>query len=70
MISLGTRTRVRLLLPSGARNRLRAGLSALNRSEPAPLDPELRRALTCAFREDILQLQGLIDRDLSRWLAE
>jgi Sulfotransferase family len=70
MISLGTRTRLRLLLPSGARNRLRAGLSALNRSEPAPLDPELRRALTREFREDILQLQDLINRDLPRWLAE
>jgi hypothetical protein len=32
------------------------------------LDPDLRRELTLQFRDDILQTQTLIDRDLSHWL--
>ncbi|MGQ0658302.1 MAG: sulfotransferase [Chromatiales bacterium] len=32
------------------------------------LNPETRAALTAHFREDILRLQDLIDRDLSYWL--
>ncbi len=34
-----------------------------------PLEPELRRELIEEYREDILQLQDLIERDLSAWLA-
>jgi hypothetical protein len=34
----------------------------------SPIDPELHRELTEAFREDILQTQDLIERDLSHWL--
>ncbi len=32
------------------------------------LDPQLRAELTNSFREDILQLQDLLDRDLTSWL--
>ena len=39
---------------------------ALNK--PPPLDPGLRRQLTDEYREEILKLQDLIGRDLSRWL--
>lgn len=35
-----------------------------------PLLPDVRRTLQESFREDILRLQDLLDRDLSRWLAE
>lgn len=40
-----------------------------NQFRPPPLDPALRRSLTQEFRDDILHLQQLIDRDLSHWLA-
>jgi hypothetical protein len=39
-----------------------------NLKPPAPLDPNLRAFLTRGYREDILQLQELIGRDLSHWL--
>jgi hypothetical protein len=36
---------------------------------PPPLSGELHRELTTLYREDILQLQTLIDKDLSHWLV-
>jgi hypothetical protein len=33
-----------------------------------PLSPEIRSAMIAGYREDILQLQALIQRDLSSWL--
>lgn len=69
IVDLGTRTPLRALVPRGPRNNLRAGLTALNRVEPSPLDPGLRLELTRVFRDDILELQELIGRDLSSWLA-
>ncbi|HEX6014134.1 MAG TPA: sulfotransferase [Geminicoccaceae bacterium] len=38
-------------------------------TQPAPLAPDLRAMLTTRFREDVEQLQRLIGRDLSHWLA-
>ena len=35
-----------------------------------PLDPEIRKELMDYYRNDILQLQDLIGRDLSHWLGE
>jgi len=38
-------------------------------SHPAPsLDPKIRQELTAGYRNDILMLQRLIERDLSHWL--
>jgi hypothetical protein len=37
-------------------------------TEPPPIDPELRAGLVEGYKEDILRLQELIGRDLSRWL--
>jgi hypothetical protein len=37
-------------------------------TEPPPIDPGLREDLTRSYEEDILNLQDLIDRDLSAWL--
>jgi hypothetical protein len=34
-----------------------------------PMPPELRRRLVASYRSDILALQDMIGRDLSRWLA-
>lgn len=49
---------------------LRLGSSLHNRNLTKPvLSPEVRRSVTNAyFREDILKLQDLIQRDLSTWL--
>jgi len=38
-------------------------------SEKPALDPDLRALVTAHFHEDILKLQGLIQRDLSHWLC-
>ena len=36
---------------------------------PPPLAPDMRRRLVDFYRDDVLALQDLIGRDLSRWLA-
>ena len=33
-----------------------------------PMPPKLRRKLVASYRRDILELQGMLNRDLSRWL--
>lgn len=48
---------------------LRSVNQKLNLAPPPPLHPETRSRLTADYREDILQLQGLIGRDLSHWLS-
>jgi len=50
-----------------------AGLQKLNRRvnlyTPPPIDPDIRKELTEGYREDILELQELIGRDLAHWLG-
>jgi sulfotransferase family protein len=61
---------VKGLLPATMRRRMRAKLMARNIQPTAPrLAPETRRYLMSLYRDDILRLQSLIDRDLSPWLA-
>jgi hypothetical protein len=36
---------------------------------PPPMPDRIRRALGPVFRDDLLKLQDLIGRDLSRWLS-
>jgi hypothetical protein len=62
--------RIRGLLPSLIRRQFTSSIQSLGFERPPSLDPELRRALTNRFRDDILDLQTLIDRDLSEWLLE
>lgn len=60
---------IRPLLPK----RLRGLVSRFVISRPlyrVPLEPGLRRRLTELYRDDILELQKMIDRDLSAWLAD
>lgn len=45
----------------------KAYLMAHNLTKP-PMDPSVRRKLQALYRDDILRLQDLIDRDLSHWL--
>ena len=49
--------------------RFASNLRDRNLSKPQ-LAPEVRRQMIEMYREDILKLQDLIDRDLSKWLEE
>ncbi len=55
------------LLPTSFREKLVNKIRYLNRGKPK-LSPAVRKQLIEFYREDILQLQDLIDRDLSQWL--
>lgn len=44
-------------------------LDEANTIRPAALDDETRKELTAFYRDDILDLQDLLGRDLSRWLG-
>ncbi len=60
---------IRPLLPK----RLRGLVSRFvisRRLQRVPLEPDLRRRLTALYRDEILELQTMIDRDLSAWLAD
>lgn len=59
---------IKALLPATLRRALGSRLRAWNRVKPPPLDPALRRELTESYLDEILRLQGLIERDLSHWL--
>lgn len=61
---------IKFLTPGMLRRRLRPTATSVktrNLQKP-PLDPEIRRQLMSDFSDDILKLQDLIGRDLSRWL--
>ena len=58
--------RLHRFLPAGLRSRL----DRWNRMQPPPMPPELWQELTEGYREDILNLQNLIGRDLSHWLKD
>jgi hypothetical protein len=62
--------KVRALVPSILRGQLVSSIRSVGYDKPPPLDGDLRRTLTNRFREDILELQALIDRDLSGWFLE
>ncbi|NEP57516.1 MAG: sulfotransferase [Symploca sp. SIO2G7] len=62
---------LRYLLPLTIRQSIRSSLINLNSTDKkqAPFSPEDRQQLVALYREDILQLQDLIQRDLSSWLS-
>lgn len=55
------------LLPRGMRERIGSAFRRANRVKMS-LAPDVRRHLVEVFRDDIVRLQGLIEKDLSRWL--
>ena len=55
-------------LPSRLRQQVKTNLINLNLQKKPQLLPEVRKQLLDEYREDILRLQELIQRDLSRWL--
>ena len=63
-------TLLRTVMPEEQRQKLRSHLIAANSAgkEALPLSEPDRQLLKAYYREDILQLQALIDRDLSTWL--
>ncbi len=64
-------TALKTLIPLDARQELRSRLIRLNSQHKSqvPLSSEERKQLIELYREDILKLQDLIDRDLSSWLS-
>jgi len=59
------KTMVKPFMPAALRMRLRSQ----NLSKKPMLSPAIRHQLVKDYREDILRLQDLIDRDLSSWLT-
>ena len=57
------------LLPVQFRQRLQTRLKKKNLHKPT-LSPEIRQQLLAEYREDILKLQDLLQRDLSQWLEK
>ncbi|MDJ0707457.1 MAG: sulfotransferase [Leptolyngbyaceae cyanobacterium MO_188.B28] len=56
------------LISSNLRQCVKANLINLNIRKRPKLQPEVRKRFIEVYREDILNLQGLIQRDLSAWL--
>lgn len=56
------------ILPVGVSQKLYDWMVMWNSGKPKQVSPELRKRLIEYYREDILKLQELIDRDLSAWL--
>lgn len=61
------KTLLKPFMPRELRLRLQVQLRNRNLRKPPPLQPALRRQLVEVYRDDILQLQGLLERDLSPW---
>jgi hypothetical protein len=62
---------IKIYLPARLRWRLSRTFDELktrNLVGPPPIQPEVRRQLIEVYREDVLRLQELLDRDLSGWL--
>lgn len=64
--SLVLRDAVRPYMPKGLRHQLYTAFTS--RMTKTPFSSEEREELTAYYREDILQLQELLGRDLSHWL--
>jgi hypothetical protein len=59
---------LRPLFPQVLRQRISGSLRSQYIVEAPPLAPEVRRELLEAYRDDVLKLETLIERDLSGWL--
>jgi len=57
------------LLPVGVRRRIKRNLPESGLRQPPPMPKEAQAMLVEVFRDDILALQELLNRDLSSWLA-
>lgn len=64
----GIKDILRPLIPTKLRQSMAANVYRKNMDKPKPLTPKMRRQLLPIFREDILKLQDILGRDLSKWL--
>ena len=60
---------VKPLLPKSLRENILENVTKSNLGAKPTLSPEMRQKLISIYREDILKLQDLIQKDLSRWLT-
>jgi hypothetical protein len=63
------KTGLKAILPKTLRKNLYRQAKRQNLGEKTTLSPELRQQLVAEYRDDILALQDVISRDLSRWLT-
>jgi Sulfotransferase family len=63
-----TKNLLKPLVPFELRQMIRGHIDRRNLVNPPPLTKELRRDLIEVYREDILELQTMLQRDLSHWL--
>jgi hypothetical protein len=59
---------LKAVIPSAVRSRIKDNVMSWNGAPPTPLSPEVRHRLVQIYREDILKLQDLLQRDLGTWL--
>jgi hypothetical protein len=59
---------IRKIIPARMQSSLFRRLAALLLDPPPPFDPGVRQRLVASFKPDILELEQLIERDLSTWL--
>ncbi|MEQ9355245.1 sulfotransferase [Coleofasciculus chthonoplastes] len=64
-----TSTFLRKFVSPELRKSVKSRLLNLNRRPKPPLLPEVRKQLIEEYREDILKLQELLDKDLTSWLT-
>jgi hypothetical protein len=64
------RSTLQTIVPRGVRKSVAQHIRKLNLAPKPPLELELRKSLSDYYRDDILQLQDLIGRDLSKWLVQ
>ena len=62
------KTILKPFLPKTLRGKIKDTAQRLNSFRPTALDVEIRAQLVEVYRQDILQLQELIGRDLTHWL--
>jgi hypothetical protein len=60
---------IKPLLPEQMRKRISRDVNRKNTGDKPTFPPEIRHQLIETYREDILKLQDLLDRDLSSWLG-
>ncbi|NJO77613.1 MAG: sulfotransferase [Cyanobacteria bacterium RM1_2_2] len=59
---------IKPLLPKQLRQQVAGNIRKLNMADKPSLSPETRQSLIKIYREDVLKLQDLIQKDLSSWL--
>ena len=59
----------RSILPRGLRKNIYSTLQQGNTGDKTQINPQLKQGLIDTYRDDVMQLQDLLGRDLTHWLA-